>query len=426
MKRFLAMRIKLSMAMKNDVKQVLFVLSFCFVAAGAFSQTKQALQNDGQRERAYCIQVLAKIADPVLNALSKGELKMRMPIESNGTNREESTHLEAFGRLLSGLAPWLEIGPDETTEGKLRKKYIGLSLLCIKKAVDPSSPDFLNFNKGRQPLVDAAFFAQALLRAPTQLWAPLDAATKAQVIAALKSSRVITPSFSNWLMFSATIEAALQKFDRSGDEMRIDYALKQHAAWYKGDGLYGDGPAFHFDYYNSFVIQPMLLEVVQTVMDTALKADKKLYEDLLHRSQRYAAIQERLISPEGTFPAVGRSLAYRFGAFQLLSKIASMHVLPKEVSPQQVRAALYAVIKRQIEMPGTFDKDGWLQIGFAGHQKGVGETYISTGSLYLCSEAFLVLGLPESDPFWQGDDKPWTQKKAWSGDAFPIDHAIEN
>lgn len=383
-------------------------------------------RNDGESERQYLVQTLAKIADPVLNALSKGELRKKMPVESNGTNREESTYLEAFGRLLSGLSPWLELGPDETSEGKLRKKYIELSRLCIKKAVDPSSPDFLNFNNGRQPLVDAAFFAQALLRAPAQLWAPLDAATKAQVIAVLKSSRVITPSYSNWLLFSATVEAALQKFDKSGDFMRIDYAVKQHAAWYKGDGLYGDGPAFHFDYYNSFVIQPMLLEVMQTVMDTASKADKKLYDDLLNRSTRYAAIQERLISPEGTFPPVGRSLAYRFGAFQLLSKIASMHALPKEVSPQQVRAALFTVIKRQVEMPETFDKGGWLQIGFAGHQKGVGESYISTGSLYLCSEGFLILGLPPSDPLWQGDDKPWTQKKAWSGEAFPIDHAIEN
>ncbi len=26
--------------------------------------------------------------------------------------------------------------------------------------------------------------------------------------------------------------------------------------WYKGDGLYGMGPDFHMDYYNSYVILP--------------------------------------------------------------------------------------------------------------------------------------------------------------------------
>jgi hypothetical protein len=103
-----------------------------------------------------------------------------------------------------------------------------------------------------------------------------------------------------------------------------------------------------------------------------------------------------------------------------------MHLLPKEIKPQQVRAALYAVIKRQAEAPGTFDKAGWLQIGFAGHQPSIAENYISTGSLYLCSQAFLVLGLPPGDPFWQGKDLAWTSKKAWTGEDLPVDHALRS
>lgn len=401
---------------------VLLCIAFPFAL---FAQSNTSLVG-GKVQRQYCIATLTKIADPVLTALSKGELKEKMPVESRDPKRIYSSHLEAFGRLLSGMAPWLELGADETEEGKLRKKYIELARLCIRNAVDPSSPDFMNFNNGRQPLVDAAFFAQALLRAPAQLWNDLDTETKAMVIAALKSSRIITPSYSNWLLFSAMVEAALHKFDNSADRMRIDYAIKQHLAWYKGDGMYGDGPEFHFDYYNSFVIQPMLLEVVQTMMDSAPKAaDKKLYEKVLLRSQRYAGIQERLISPEATFPPVGRSLAYRFGALQLLAQMAQLQLLPSDLPPQQVRAALCAVIKKQIEVPGTFDKNGWLQIGFAGHQPAIGESYISTGSLYLCSEAFLILGLPASNVFWQGNGLPWTQQRIWNGENISADHALD-
>lgn len=384
--------------------------------------------NDGIKERQYCIEVLTRIADPVLYALSKNQLRLKMPVEQKeGAKREYCTHLEAFGRLLDGLAPWLELGPDNTTEGKLRKKYIDLAVACIKNGVDPKSPDFFIFTKGNQPLVDAAFFAEALLRAPNQLWGRLDNETRINVVNALKSSRVITPNFNNHLLFSATIEAALQRFDNSGDKLRMGYAVKLHMLWYKGDGMYGDGPEFHMDYYNSFVIQPMLLEVLKVTIDSSSKeADKKVYDDVIKRAQRYAAIQERLISPDGTFPAIGRSLAYRFGAFHLLSKVALMHMLPKELEPQQVRSALYTVIKKQVEAPGTFDKEGWLQIGFYGHQPAIGESYISTGSLYLCSEVFLMLGLPESDPFWQGKDLPWTQKKIWSGENVPADHALPN
>lgn len=375
------------------------------------------------RERQYLVQALTRIANPVLNALSKNELKKLMPVEAKVQEHNKlTTHLEAFGRLLAGMAPWLELGSDQTTEGKLRKKYIDLALICLHNATDPAASDFMNFNQGRQPLVDAAFLAQALLRAPHQLWDRLDSKTKSNMIAALKSSRVITPSYNNWLLFSATIEAALMRFDHSGDQMRMDYAIKSHLLWYKGDGTYGDGPNFHWDYYNSFVIQPMLLEVLQT-WAAQDKTQQETYDLILSRSRRYATVQERLISPEGTYPPIGRSLSYRFGVFQLLSKIALMHELDKEIKPQQVRAALYTIIKRQVEAPGTFDKKGWLQIGIYGHQPDIGEAYISTGSLYLCSEAFLILGLPPTDLLWQGADMDWTAKKVWKGLEVPIDHA---
>ncbi|MGA0560569.1 DUF2264 domain-containing protein [Larkinella sp. VNQ87] len=384
----------------------------------------QPSTDPAKAEREYLVQTLVKIADPVLVSLSQNRLRQTMPVEASSDNRRDYSHLEAFGRLLAGIAPWLELGPDATPEGQLRQKYINLTLLCLRNATDPKSPDFMNFTKGGQPLVDAAFLAQGLLRAPNQLWNRLDASAKANILAALKSTRVITPGYNNWLLFSAEVEAALLKFEGSCDRMRIDYALKSHQLWYKGDGAYGDGPNFHWDYYNSFVIQPMLLDVLKTLSEEAPSPSvKKEYETVLSRAQRYAEVLESLISPEGTYPPLGRSLAYRFGAFQLLSQIALMKTLPEGLAPQQVRAALYAVIKRQVEAPGTFDKTGWLQIGLVGHQPLVGENYISTGSLYLCAEAFLMLGLPATDPFWTGPDQDWTTRRLWKGENIPIRHA---
>ena len=192
--------------------------------------------------------------------------------------------------------------------------------------------------------------------------------------------------------------------------------------WYLGDGMYGDGPDFHWDYYNSFVIQPMLLDILK-VMDEAGVGRKEDFKKVQQRAQRYASIQERLISPTGTYPPIGRSLTYRFGAFQSLSQVALWKNLSKEIMPSQVRSALYAVIKGQIEAKGTFDKEGWLQVGLVGHQNNIGEGYISTGSLYLCTEAFLVLGLSPEDEFWTAPSQPWTQKKIWEGGNIPIDHA---
>jgi len=381
-------------------------------------------EESGADDRAYSVQVLRRIADPVLTALSENKLKQSMPVEG-GVDRAAYTHLEALGRLLAGMAPWLELGPDDTAEGKLRAHYIQLAVAGISHAVDPKSPDYMNFNKGQQPLVDTAFLALALLRAPKQLWGNLNETDRVHVIAAFKASRVIQPSDNNWLLFSATVEAALWEFTGDCETKRIETAVNKHMDWYKGDGVYGDGAHFHWDYYNSYVIHPMLLAVLKICAEKH-HPPGKLYDEELERAVRYAVIQERLIAPDATFPVLGRSSAYRFGAFQALSDIALLHQLPASLDSGAVRSALTAVVRRMIEAPGTFDAHGWLQIGAVGHQPAIGESYISTGSLYLCAMGLLHLGLPPTDPFWTSPAHPWTQQRIWSGEDVPADHAIPN
>ncbi len=380
-------------------------------------------------DREYWVKVMSTIATPLLESLSKGELKKNMPVEckpGHTTNREQVTYLEAFGRLMAGMAPWLELGPDSTKEGQLRKHFIELAQQSMKMAVDPKSPDFMNFTTGGQPLVDAAFLAHAILRAPNVLWKQLDDTTQKQLVEAMKSSRVIVPPYNNWLLFAAMVEAFLLYAGEQWDGMRVDLAIKKHVEWYVGDGMYGDGPQFHWDYYNSYVIQPMLLDVLRVATEQGKTKYKETFETALKRAKRYAEIQERLISPEGTFPAIGRSLPYRFGAFQHLSQMALQQQLPENITPGQVRSALTAVIRKMIEMPETFDKNGWLTIGFCGHQPDIAETYISTGSLYLCSVGLLALGLPPEAPFWANKAEEWTQVKIWKGLNIKADHAIHN
>jgi hypothetical protein len=400
-------------------------------AAGALASTaaRAAAAKEGPPgtlagDRAYWVSVATRLADPVLTNLARGTLKARMPVEEQpGAGRRPVTHLEALGRLLAGLAPWLELPPDDTAEGRARARLLDLARRAVASAVDPASPDFLNFTKDRQPLVDAAFLAEGLLRAPRALMDGLDATARGHLVRALVSSRVTTPVFSNWLMFTASVEAGLAKLGADWDRTRVDYALRQHEQWYKGDGVYGDGPTFHWDYYNSLVIQPMLLDVLDACGDE-MPAWTAMREPVRKRARRHAAVLERLIGPDGSFPPTGRSLAYRGGAFHLLAQVALRRDLTPEVAPAQVRGALTAVLRRTMEAPGTFDAEGWLRIGFCGHQPGVGERYISTGSLYLCAVALLPLGLPADDPFWASPPVPWTSQLAWSGKPFPIDKAL--
>jgi hypothetical protein len=381
-----------------------------------------------KQDRAYWLQQLERVSDPVLTALKRRDLRRSMPVEAApgyAHSREIGTHLEALGRLLSGLAPWLELEPttiEDPNETVLRKHYRDCALAGITSALDPSSPDHMPFGESDQTLVDSSFLALALLRAPKQLLEKLDGTTQHRLAEALITERKIKPPLNNWLLFAAMNEALLMTMQGPWDRTIVDYALRELQSWYLGDGTYGDGPHFHWDFYNSFVIQPYLLQLMDTIGDKS-PFWASMHTAIHDRAQRYAAIQERMIAPDGSYPAIGRSITYRCGAFHLLADASRRNMLPENLPPPQVRCAISAVIARTLEPAGTFSAEGWLQIGLGGHQPALGETYISTGSLYLCSAAWLPLGLPPADPFWAGPPQPWTSQTIWSGKDLPADHA---
>lgn len=380
-------------------------------------------------DRKLWLQQLDKLARPVLSNLAAGTLREKMPVVlspkvDNAGNRAQVAYLEAFGRVMTGIAPWLNLETGDADEVALRRQYREWTLKAIAHAVDSSSKDYMRFTGG-QPLVDASFLALGLVRCPW-LWEQLDAKVQQDVIRAFKATRSIVPGYNNWILFSGMIEAFFCKYGVEYDGVRIDYGIREFANnWYVGDGVYSDGTQYHWDYYNSYVIQPYLANI----LDVLRKRNPRAYEWYAPKfdqiSKRYAVIQERLIHTDGSFPVTGRSICYRGGAFHHLADMSLRKQLPHELKPAQVRGALTAVLKKTFEPPSTFTKEGWLNIGLYGLQPGLAEGYINTGSVYLCTALFLPLGLPDTDEFWAAPAEPWTAVKVWSGQDMPADHAVE-
>lgn len=388
------------------------------------TQNNKSKKND----RAYWVSLLDKIASPILSNMSKGELRKNMPVEYSPTwdgRKSDVAYMEAFGRLLPGITPFLALAENNSEEDKIKQRLLLQTQQCLAHAVDPNSPDYLYWGaKASQPLVDAAYIAQAFILAPQVLWDPLDAVTKERFIYEFKNLRKIKPFESNWLLFAAMIESFLLSIDQEIDPYRIDHAIEKITEWYVGDGWYSDGEKFHFDHYNGFVIHPMLVDILRVNVAKG-RIDSKQYDIAYKRMQRYGSFQERYISPEGTYLVVGRSSTYRVGAFQPLVKLALENGLPKEIKPAQVRSALTAVMKK-IFIPSTFKKGDWLTLGLVGDkQQDLSDYYSNTGSMYITSLVFLPLGLDSKHEFWSAPFTDWTQRKAWSGQAFPKDYAVE-
>ncbi|MGB3108724.1 DUF2264 domain-containing protein [Sphingobacterium siyangense] len=411
------------------------LLSLCFLAivlltnanAQKKNKTKEQLPS-GLQDRQYWSNLLYKIASPVILNLANGTLKQNMPVEVPPGNKPEFykkvTYLEAVGRTMAGVAPWLALPDDNSDESKLRKKLRDALLIGIRNAVDPQHPDYLNFRTESQPIVDAAYMAQAFLRAPKALWEPLDEVTKQRIREEFKALRTRTGAYNNWLLFAGINEAFLSTIGEQADPVRVEFAKRKILEWYQGDGWYSDGPSFSMDYYNSYVIHPMLVDFFQ-ILTQSKKVSQDDYNLAVKRMVRYAEFSERFIAPDGSYPPFGRSITYRTAAFQVLGQVALMHKLPEYIDPAQVRCAVSAVMHRMYDQQNNFDSNGWLVLGFCGSQPDIADSYTSTGSLYMATLGFLPLGLPADDPFWTNPPADWTAKKAWSGQTFKKDYHVE-
>jgi hypothetical protein len=400
----------------------------------------------GKTDRQIWLEHLDKLAGPILTNLANDELKKNMPVvlsapDYNPDIRTKSAYLEAFGRLMSGIGPWLNLEGGSQEEIALRNKYRPLVLRSISNAVNPGSRDYMEWDNGSQRLVDASFLAFAFLRCPW-IWDNLVDSTRKQVVAALAKTRRVNPVLNNWILNAGMIEAFMCHYGYAYDEMRVDYVLREFDGWYVGDGMYSDGPSFHWDYYNSYVIHPFLTRITAEIQQkndsqkgrlekfkSEIKREKDKYEilsdKLKTRSSRFSIILERLINIDGSYPVIGRSLVYRGGAFHHLSDMALRKALPEDLSPAQVRCALTAVIKKTTENPNTFNRAGWLNAGVYGAQPALADVYVTSGSLYMCANILVALGLPETDEFWSAPAQLYSSQKIWRGENGPYDHNLE-
>lgn len=415
---------------------ILVLVSICaFSVLLPVEAKKKATKQLSDRE--YWCEQAYKMAQPVLENMAKGELQKNMQTEfspSFDNRNRKVVYMETFGRLMAGIAPWLALPDSAFGSSAAEQKELAQvrqlrewALASYKNSVDPESPDYLCWGVAGQNLVDAAYIAESFIRAYDALWMPLDKVTKERYIKEFKKLRSIEPPYTNWFLFSSTIESFIAKAAglREYDDFRVMMTIRKVEEWYVGDGWYADGPVFAFDYYSSYVFHAMYLETLQNMIDARANTRleyRKYYDRALKRAQKFSIILERFISPEGTFPVIGRSTPYRMAAMQPLALMAWYQKLPRELSNGQVRAALTQVMHRMYDQQQNYNEGGFLTIGFCGHQPEAADWYTNNGSLYMTSLSLMPLGLPANHDFWTCKAEPWTQVKAWGGQPFPKDH----
>ena len=153
------------------------------------------------KDREASVQALEVIAFPILDSLSRGQLNATLIIESpeSAPCGRNVTIAAAFARLMAGIGPWLELGEDETPEGKIRGQYIELAKKAWAAVFTIDSPDYVDWNppahngqRCNQMACEAAFIGHAILRNPT-LFGELPEAVRQGVLASMNKTYALQP-----------------------------------------------------------------------------------------------------------------------------------------------------------------------------------------------------------------------------------------
>jgi hypothetical protein len=311
--------------------------------------------------------------------------------------------------LLHGLAPWLQRpAASEQVQGAelaaLARNRIGTAMRGLASAP-----------RSAVPLVDLALLAQALVRAPSALWQPLDDAAQNEIIRRFKHVRTLALPGNPERLFAVMTELALERGGETRDNSRFYEGLRRHQAWDVSNGLQIEGPRFHWESPHALLVQSMLVEALE-IVSAAEPTWASLRSKVSARFRAMAELEERLIASDGSFPTFGRAANYRCGIFQGLALAAWRGNLPDGITPSQARAALTAVIRRSLDDPAAYDQLGGLRPPLTREwvRRAAGPW---RSELHLCSAAFFPLGLPVNDRFWTEPAGELTWQRAWPSTA---------
>ena len=329
---------------------------------------------------------------------------------SGGSRDESRLRVTRLAATLHGLSPWLARGEQRTA-----REFA--SLACRRVAEVTTWVDSIagKGQSARTLLPDCALLARALVRARPTLWDALEARTQRRAVDWFRSLASAETWSDEDRLFAAVLGVAIRELDGDAGDSGGGTIYAGLRCGYKGleDGHDAVGLPSRWRNVRSVPAEALLFESLETV--AANEPTWLTYRDRMRdQIARQATLEERLVAPDGTYPLFGRMELYGCGAFQGLAIAAWKNILPPVLRPSQARVALTAVIRRSLEGPGVFDRSGWLLPRIPSATDAGLRSNGSGGEHYLCTAAFLPLGLPRSNPFWSEPPQRSTWLQSWS------------
>ena len=312
--------------------------------------------------------------------------------------------IESFARIASAWGAWLR-NPANPAILSFQGHEINIETLLRQAFLDGTDPSNLYTYWGDighldQRIVESADIAVALWMSRERVFNKMTIAEQSQIIAWLAQVDNKGTYTDNWILFTAMAQAVRHHLGFPSPEDDLDNRLMQIGEFYRGDGWYVDGPTDEFELYNAWMFGWHYF--LWTWIDGDRRPDHR--QQVLERGRSFIDGFVHFFGANGSYPAWGRSIVYRFAALAPFEVGHFLKIAPDD--PGLLRRVSSGCI-RYFYDHGFFDpEDHFVRQGYHGDFPPAGEAYISPGSPYWCCHGLFALTFDRDDPFWTATESP--------------------
>ena len=318
--------------------------------------------------------------------------------------------LESFARMASAWGAWLG-NPANPAVISFEGREMNIETLMRQALLDGTNPENLylywgDMNHMSQHIVESADIAVAVWLSRERVFFKMTESERAQVMAWLAQVDGKGTYPDNWVLFSAMAQTVRLKLGYLDTTAELDFRLAQTRAFYHGDGWYVDGEGDEFELYNAWMFGWHYL--LWAWIDGARRPEDG--QQVLARARSFIAGFQYFFGANGSYPAWGRSIVYRFAAVAVFATGYLHKITPDD--PGLLRRISSGCIRYFYDHGLFAPEDHHLWQGYHGDFPAANESYISPGSVYWACHGLFGLYFDRDDLFWTATESPLPVERA--------------
>lgn len=318
--------------------------------------------------------------------------------------------IESFARIASAWGTWLR-NPANPSTLTFQDSELNLETLlrgALLDGTNPANPSTYWGDIGHldQRIVESADIAVAIWMSRERVFHRMTKAEQEQIIGWLAQVDRKGTYTDNWILFTAIVQAVRHHLGFPAPLDDLDFRLMQIDEFYRGDGWYVDGPSDEYELYNAWMFGWHYL--LWTWIDGDRRPEHR--QNVLERAHSFIGGFLHLFGANGSYPAWGRSIVYRFAAVAPFAVGHFLKIAPDD--PGLLRRVSSGSIRYFYDR-GLFEPHHhFVRQGYHGDFPAAGEAYISPGSPYWCCHGLFALTFDHDDPFWTAIESPLPVERA--------------